>query len=106
MNGSVLKSVSSEMLEYVFHHLFLPSKLPEGDDSSPTNELSLVKLVQNSLTEFLSKTDPSNHAAITSAKALVESMHTATGLDGFLQEDGIKTVLKKINPHSMFLCFP
>ncbi|UKZ89824.1 uncharacterized protein TrAFT101_004866 [Trichoderma asperellum] len=88
------------MLEYAFHHIFLPPKLPNGDDRSPANELCLIELVRDSLTEFLPKTDASNHDAIKSAVALMKNMHYVTGPDGYLQEDGVRAVLKQIGPHS------
>lgn len=96
--------LSSEMLEYAFHHIFLPPKLPNGDDRSPANESCLIELVRDSLTEFLPKTDASNHDAIKSAVALMKNMYYVTGPDGYLQEDGVRAVLKQIGPQSMLLC--
>ncbi|KAH8125774.1 hypothetical protein LI328DRAFT_165631 [Trichoderma asperelloides] len=92
--------LSSEMLEYAFHHIFLPPKLPNGDDRSPANESCLIELVRDSLTEFLPKTDASNHDAIKSAVAMMKNMYYVTGPDGYLQEDGVRAVLKQIGPHS------
>lgn len=102
--NDVSYGLSSKMLDYAFNHLFLPPKLPNGDDRSPTNELCLIELVRDCLNEFLPKTDPINHDTINSAVALMKNIHTATGLDGYLQEDGVKAVLKQIGPHSMLLC--
>jgi hypothetical protein len=36
-------------LEYVIHHVFLPPKLPERDDSSSKNDLLLTQLVKDAL---------------------------------------------------------
>lgn len=93
--------LSSNMLEYIFHHVFLPPKLPNGDDASPTNEICLVELVRDCLIEFLPNTHLSNHEAIKSAVTLMKNIHTATGLDGYLLEDGVRAVLKQIGSHSM-----
>jgi hypothetical protein len=99
-------SLSSNELEYIIHHVFLPPKLPNGDDASPGNELRLIELVRDSLIAFLPKVDPSSHQAIDSVVALMINMYTATSLDGYLQEDGVRAVLKQIGPHSTLLCVP
>lgn len=104
--NNVSSSLSSQMVKYAFHHVFLPPKLPEGDDRSATNELRLVELVRDCLIEFLPRTDLTNHEAIKSAVALMKNIHNATGSDGYLQEDGVRAVLKQIGPHSMLLCAP
>lgn len=96
--------LSSQVLDYIFHHVFLPPKLPNGDDASPANELRLIKLVRDCLIGFLPEVDLSYHEAIKSAAALMKNTHTATGFDGYLQEDGVRAVLKQIGPHSMLLC--
>lgn len=110
MAGLVLNDassgLSSQMLEYIFHHVFLPPKLPDGDDASPANELRLVELVRECLIDFLPKVDPSYHVAIKNAVALVKNTHTAISYDGYLQEDGVRAVLKQIGPHSKLLCAP
>ncbi|KAL7900457.1 hypothetical protein HDV64DRAFT_291009 [Trichoderma sp. TUCIM 5745] len=104
MAGLVLNDassgLSSQMLEYIFHHVFLPPKLPDGDDASPANELRLVELVRECLIDFLPKVDPSYHVAIKNAVALVKNTHTAISYDGYLQEDGVRAVLKQIGPHN------
>lgn len=98
--------LSSQMLEYIFHHVFLPPKLPSGDDASPANELRLVELVRDCLIEFLPKVDLKYHEAIKTAVALIKNTHTATSYDGYLQEDGVRAVLKQIGPHSKLSCAP
>lgn len=96
--------LSSQMLEYIFHHVFLPPQLPDGDDASPANELCLIELVRDCLIEFLPRADPSYHEAIKCAAALMKNTQTATSYDGYLQEDGVRAVLKQIGPHSTLLC--
>ncbi|UKZ64306.1 uncharacterized protein TrAtP1_005525 [Trichoderma atroviride] len=93
-------SLSSKELEYVFHHVFLPPQLPNGDDASPTTELCLIELVRDCLIEFLPEVDLSYHEAIKSAAALMKNIHTSSSLDGYLQEDGVRAVLKQIGPHN------
>lgn len=99
-------SLSSKELEYIFNHVFLPPKLPNGDDASPTNELCLIELVRDCLTVFLPKTDPKDHEAIKRAVTLMKNIHSSTSLDGYLQEDGVRAVLKQIGPHSTLLYAP
>lgn len=96
----VVNNASSRFLEYIFHHVFLPPKLPNGDDAFPAKELCLIELVRDCLAEFLPKTHRSNHGAIDRALALIINIYTATSRDGYLQEDGVRAVLKQIRPHS------
>lgn len=96
--------LSLQMLEYIFHHVFLPPKLPNGDDTSPAKEIRLINLVRDCLIGFLPEVDLSYHEAIKSAAALMKNTHTARGFDGYLQEDGVRAVLKQIGPHSTLLC--
>ncbi|KAJ4137854.1 hypothetical protein NW754_001498 [Fusarium falciforme] len=43
------KTMTKADLDYLVHHIFLPTKLPGGDDSSAENEMLLVDFVLDSL---------------------------------------------------------
>ncbi|KAL7926442.1 hypothetical protein ACQKWADRAFT_328227 [Trichoderma austrokoningii] len=96
----VFKDANSPFLEYIFHHVFLPPKLPNGDDAFPAKESCLIELVTDCLIEFLPKTHSSNHEAIGRALTLMKNIRTTTSQDGYLQEDGVRDVLKQIGPHN------
>ncbi|KAL9563796.1 hypothetical protein ACKAV7_012038 [Fusarium commune] len=44
--------ISNDQIEYIFHHLFLPRKLPGGDDMSASNTIFLTNFVLQSLQRF------------------------------------------------------
>ncbi|KAI9808002.1 MAG: hypothetical protein M1827_007764 [Pycnora praestabilis] len=43
---------SSSSLEYIITHIFLPPKLPQGDDSDPKHDLALIKECRVALRSF------------------------------------------------------
>ncbi|OQE17962.1 hypothetical protein PENSTE_c019G07856 [Penicillium steckii] len=52
-NGGKLEDISTTSFGYIYHHLFLPPKLPGADDTSQKNDTTLLEFVQQSLRRFL-----------------------------------------------------
>jgi hypothetical protein len=46
------KMASSSNLEYIITHVFLPPKLPQGDDSDPKRDLALIERFRAALKLF------------------------------------------------------
>lgn len=92
---------SKEALEYFFHHVFLPSKLPNGDDTSDLNELCLLTFVKDSLCEFLSETDSKHHGVINTARLMMQNMIDARGINGHLEEPKVERILKALHSPGM-----
>lgn len=42
----------TELQDYLFHHIFLPRKLPGEPDDSPENESGMIDFVLDSLKGF------------------------------------------------------
>ncbi|KAL7940490.1 hypothetical protein V8C42DRAFT_362285 [Trichoderma barbatum] len=73
---SSLNMINERTLDYFFHHLFLPPKLPDGDDTS--------------------KTDLSCHTAIKTAISTMENMLAGRDEKGCLNESSLGGVLRNI----------
>ncbi|KAL7940125.1 hypothetical protein V8C42DRAFT_356457 [Trichoderma barbatum] len=101
MSASSSNVLSAQTLEYFFHHLFLPSKLPDGDDTSTANESALIEYVLETLSEFLRETDHSCHRAIRTAKSMMENMLAGRDDKGFLKESQLLDILRlMISPNT------
>lgn len=95
---------SAETLEYFFHHVFLPSKLPKGDDTSAIKESYLITFVRDSLSGFLLETDLEHHVVIKTAISMMQNMMNARSTDGYLEELKVEKVLKELHSPRMLLC--
>ncbi|KAJ0357738.1 hypothetical protein COL154_009849 [Colletotrichum chrysophilum] len=59
---------------YLFHHIFLPSRLPQQSDFSPHNELALLTLVCQSLSEFKRHLGPEIARSVEIASVAMQHM--------------------------------
>ncbi|RCI17130.1 hypothetical protein L249_2102 [Ophiocordyceps polyrhachis-furcata BCC 54312] len=83
------RTESEEALDFFINHLFLPPKLPGGDDSTPAKESALIELVLDALTQFLPEADADCETAIVAATSLIGNLRTARDKDGVLQKTGV-----------------
>jgi hypothetical protein len=98
----------SNQVEYIFHHLFLPPKLPGGDDTSASNTIFLMEFVLQSLQSFADKLFGEDGATAQPAISMLENMRDVTDPKGFLDYVGVKKVLSALSVDSMFppyLCY-
>ena len=73
------KMISAEALQYLFHHVFLPPKLPQSEDSSIPMEVELLKQTRAALEEFGCLQDSSSRSQWLRLENMVERMLEATG---------------------------
>ncbi|KAH0439221.1 hypothetical protein CcaCcLH18_03016 [Colletotrichum camelliae] len=59
---------------YLFHHVFLPTHLPQQNDSTPHNELSLLTLICESLSEFKRHLEPEIARSVEKASVAMQNM--------------------------------
>ncbi|KAK7426743.1 hypothetical protein QQZ08_006779 [Neonectria magnoliae] len=93
-----MPDVGEELINYLFHHVFLPPQLPDEHDGSSHKDGCLIKLVLETLRLFLKKAHPSHGIAIEAAIRMVENLKTARHSDGGVQELGTQLVLEQISP--------
>jgi len=89
-------------VEYLFHHLFLPPKLPGGDDTSTSNTVFLTEFVLNSLRRFTDELVEENAGNIRPAIPMLQGMQSATESQGLLAQVGVERVLEQISLKSMY----
>lgn len=80
-------------IEYMIHHLFLPPKLPGGDDSNPDHEKLLVETTISSLQEFKDLITEDRNGAIDSVIRTVSSLNIILDSEGHVDEDKLSNAL-------------
>lgn len=88
--GDVLgDGLGLEALRYLFHHVFLPPKLPNGDDRSATHDNVLISFIQRSLRLFCGVVELGDQAAVLEVDRMMEAMRKARGHTGVLHEQSL-----------------
>ncbi|RSL41727.1 hypothetical protein CEP54_015728 [Fusarium duplospermum] len=91
------ENLTDKAVKYLYHHLFLPAELPDGDDGRPEDERLLMGFVHHSLESFLVKTDPEAGAAIKACSAMIERLQKSKNAHGFLSAGGVQSVLQQLS---------
>lgn len=84
-------------LLYLFNHVFLPPKLPDGDDSSPQYDDDLVGVVQACLSAFAETAKLSERDTILEARNTLGSLRRLRDRYGHLREDALCEALQEIS---------
>ncbi|KAH6982286.1 hypothetical protein BKA56DRAFT_550226 [Ilyonectria sp. MPI-CAGE-AT-0026] len=95
-DGAQAPKLAKQNLNYVFHHIFLPPKLPGGQDSSGEKDEALINFVLDSLRLFSCQAHPDHTAAVKAAMCMTENMKDARCALGMLRELGTQSVLSQI----------
>lgn len=96
----------NDQVQYLFHHLFLPPKLPGGDDTSASKTIFLMEFVLKSLQSFADKLVGEDEAAVHPAILMLKNMRHSTDPKGFLNYLGVKKVLATLSLDSLFQPYP
>lgn len=75
-------TVPTAALAYAIRHTFLPPKLPNGDDSNPEHEQTLLRIVLHSLRAFSDCVDHESRDAVVAATAMINSLEKIHGTVG------------------------
>jgi hypothetical protein len=84
-------------LEYLVHHIFLPTKLPGGDDSSAENEILMVNLVLDTLVRFMGECTLEDETAIKACVAMIKGLQISKSAQGSLSANGAQEVLRQLS---------
>ncbi|KAF5693005.1 hypothetical protein FDENT_2443 [Fusarium denticulatum] len=90
-------SCTNEQLEYLFHHLILPSKLPGHDDTSATNEEFLINFVIQSLARFQELSDENDDAVTNHCISMLKITRDARDKNGYLDPRSVQNSLKRLS---------
>lgn len=92
-----------DQVEYLFHHLFLPPKLPGGDDMTALNSIFLTDFVLQSLQRFTEELGGEDAATVQSAISMLQTMRDTTDSRGLLERIGVQKVLAALSLHGIYL---
>lgn len=93
----VAGDLSHESLLYLFRHVFLPPKLPDGDDSSPQYDDDLVGVVQGCLLAFSETATWSERDTIRETRNTLGSLRRLRDRYGHLREDALCEALQELS---------
>ncbi|RMZ83548.1 hypothetical protein DV738_g1146, partial [Chaetothyriales sp. CBS 135597] len=94
-----MDKLSSSAVSYLIHHIFLPPKLPNQDDSSPENESALLNTTIDALEEFKKWTVDDNNAAVDAVIDMVKGLELVTDFinsNGAINERELSIALKDL----------
>ncbi|KAH7019555.1 hypothetical protein EDB80DRAFT_632634 [Ilyonectria destructans] len=100
-DGAQAPKLAKKNLNYLFHHIFLPPKLPGGQDSSGEKDESLIDFVLDSLRLFRFQAHPDHTAAVKAAICMAENMKDARDALGMLRESRTQSVLNQISSNGI-----
>ncbi|KAI2625249.1 hypothetical protein GGS21DRAFT_314838 [Xylaria nigripes] len=88
---------SADDLEYIFHHLFLPSGLPQENDYASKRENNLLSAVIDGLVAWKSCIKSSHHGQADTAISMLRKMQQVHSIsDGSLIETEVLRLLKQL----------
>ncbi|KAG5749627.1 hypothetical protein H9Q70_007719 [Fusarium xylarioides] len=90
-------SCTNEQLDYLFHHLILPSKLPGHDDTLATNEEFLINFVIQSLTRFKELSDEDDDAVTNHCISMLKNTRDARDSSGSLDSRSVQNSFKRLS---------
>lgn len=90
-------TTKSDTLLYIFHHVFLPSKLPQQDDYKAQNEKSLLSTTIDGLIAWKNCTEIAHHGQADVAISTIRNLQRAySATDGVLDESEVLNLLTQL----------
>jgi hypothetical protein len=83
--------------EYLFHHVFLPPKLPQEDDYEAGYDRALLDSVSRALDRFQAHVPPNCENDIASIIVMISRLRNIHGVHGDVSEGIFKTELGKLD---------
>ncbi|KAF5718422.1 hypothetical protein FMUND_5281 [Fusarium mundagurra] len=90
-------SCTNEQLDYLFHHLILPSKLPGRGDTLATNEEFLINFVIQSLTRFRELSAEDDDAVTNRCISMLKNTRDARDSNGYLDARSVQNSFKRLS---------
>ncbi|KAL4951222.1 hypothetical protein BDW69DRAFT_42194 [Aspergillus filifer] len=88
--------MSPAALVYLYHHMFLPPKLPQEDDYDPDLDKALLDMVIHALHGFATHLTGYEHEVIECVTAMVTRLNEVHGLQGDVDEVKLKKALETL----------
>ena len=90
-------------LQYLINHVFLPPKLPQKDDSSFENDISLLNACEEAIDRFIDHLQDSKRERLLVCQKIVQSMLKLREPSGDLSSKEIDEALEIMDDGSMSL---
>ncbi|KAF2664444.1 hypothetical protein BT63DRAFT_89804 [Microthyrium microscopicum] len=91
-----MPAVSSHAASYLFHHVFLPPKLPQENDDDPSLEKALIDAVIHALQEFKTLYRTSEDV-IDKGRAMIKNLLASRDKTGAIKEAKLKAVFQSLS---------
>lgn len=85
--------LAQEEVTYLVHHVFLPSKLPNGDDFDPKYGRILLDTTIDGLVQFKNCVENDQQHTVDSVVAMITNLRDSFNLDGSVSEGNLTRVL-------------
>lgn len=85
------------LLSYLFHHVFLPPKLPQKDDYNSSYENSLLDHVIDTLKRFKALAPSHHHEVLAEVITMITRLREICGSYGEVSERRLKKALQKLD---------
>lgn len=95
-DDNMADGLSHPSILYLFHHVFLPPKLPGEDDSSPEHDDTLLDVVQGCLAAFAGTATGQEQEIISEACNAIRNLRQLRDPYGRLREDAFHKALHEI----------
>lgn len=82
--------MTPEAVSYLFHHIFLPPKLPQKDDYDPLYDIALVDQVIGALRQFRDHVSSQEADICTAVVTMITRLRKTYSLHGGVDEMGLK----------------
>ncbi|RDW69108.1 uncharacterized protein DSM5745_08868 [Aspergillus mulundensis] len=96
MSSSISSDLPFEAITYLFHHVFLPPKLPQDDDYNADHDLALLSTVIRALRSFTDHVPSQNAKWIAAMFTMLHRLKQTLVLHGGISESKLKTTLEQL----------
>ena len=83
-------------IEYLIHHIFLPSKLPGCDDSDPDHEKFLMETTVDALREFKNLITEDQNGIVDAVICAIRSLIIILDSEGHVDEGKLSVALRDL----------
>ena len=97
---------TEEQLDYLFHHLILPAKLPGHDDTLALNEEFLINFVIQILARFGELAGDDDDLVAKHCISMLKNTRDARDSNGYLDSRSVQNSLKRLSEQGKFCSKP
>ena len=91
-----------EAISYLFHHIFLPPKLPQKDDYDPFHDIALFDQVIEALCQFRGHVSTREADICTTVLTMITRLRKTCSLHGGVDQMELKEALIDLNTEGAY----